>query len=380
MSRSVFVVDLEPLEERYTGQWARWIPEMLAPLGSVARVGGEPLASSVTRGAFLDLYSHAHYQAGQLAHIARLFNAGLVRDGDLFWFSDIEFPGMEQVRYLARLSGIKVVIAGFLHAASYTRGDFMQPMQDVGHYAECAWIAACDLVFVGSAHHKRDLVVKRLRPARAQHLAVRVVVTGNPFRSREVCDAPPTYAARCIDVLYPHRPDAEKQPGLFLDLARVLVAQHGMRVAFTTGRREYRASTPSSPEVDAILNFAAAHPERVTVHVGLTRRAFFSLMTDAKVVVSTTVEENFGYAMAEAIACGALPYMPARFSHPELLAGAKSLTAQRVLYETAAPSVRDAAALVREGSARFEAERPAILAHLDGAETRIVAALRKVLA
>jgi glycosyltransferase involved in cell wall biosynthesis len=377
MPRRVFLVDLEPLEERYTGQWARWMPEMLAPFGEVVLVQGEPLAGTIEAGAFLDLYSHAHYQAGQLAAIAKLFRSGVVRAGDLFWFSDIEFPGMEQVRYLALLSGIPVRIAGFLHAASYTRGDFMQAAQSVGRYAELAWLAACDAVCVGSAHHKRELVRARLMPTSVEHLAERVHATGNPFRSHEVCSAIVPRAERTIDVLYPHRPDAEKRPDAFLPTARAL-AQRGFSVAFTTGRATYR-STNAQASADAILALAAQHPAQVKVHVGLTRRAFYALLGAAKVVVSTTLEENFGYAMVEAIACGALPYMPARYSHPELVRAASELAQERVLYSRE-PDADALTALAFSGSEAWDDSRGAVLAHLDGAERRIQAVLGGLLA
>lgn len=332
MSR-VYRLGLQPMEERYTGQWARWIPDMLRGVfDEVVDVPGLGAPQgSVKTGAFLDLFDSAAWQADQLRAVAEAFRCGAVRAGDAFWFDDIEFPGMEQVRYLSRLSGTPVFIFGFLHAASYTRADFMAQMADVGQYAERAWVAACDAVFVGSEYHAQAFASRRCFGAQDAYLVARLHATGNPFVPSEVEDAARPYTAfrdRPIHVLFPHRPDREKRPATMLAAVPTLV-KAGCRVAFTTGRAAYR-STNDQATADAIAALPAQYPGMVEVYVGLTRSAYYRLLGQARVVVSTAIEENYGYAMAEAIAARCIPWMPRRYAYPELLTGPSQWTQRSV--------------------------------------------------
>lgn len=346
---TLFMLPLEPLEERYTGQWYRWLPETFAPLfDEVVVIDGKPLTDNIRVGAFLDLNSTAHYKATQLQEVARLFQEGRVKSGDAFWVSDIEFWGIEVVRYLARLQGIHVKLFGFLHAASYTREDFMEPMSDVGQYLEPAWIAAFDRVYVGSEYHRRRFFETRLSPLRAYDLTSRVVVTGNPWRSTEATRlAPPRqYYQRDIDLCFPHRPDREKRPGIFLRAALEVQQRLGrkLKIAFTTGRAEYR-STNDQAFIDEVKVLAEVGD--VSIYSGLSRVAFYEVLGRSQVVVSTAIEENFGYAMVEAMTMGALVLMPNAFSYPELVHGNRSF-----LYEQGDLVARMEDLLVRSEAAK----------------------------
>jgi glycosyltransferase involved in cell wall biosynthesis len=62
--------------------------------------------------------------------------------------------------------------------------------------------------------------------------------------------------------------------------------------------------------------------ERVVHHGWLERRAYTELLLSTDVVVSTARHEFFGVAVAEAIAAGAYPVVPAALSYPEVVPGA----------------------------------------------------------
>jgi len=314
----MFLLPIEPLEERYTSAWWRWLPESFGSAFRIVNVLGGALTTTVETGAFLDLHSRVHWCAVQLQSMAIAFKRCDVRDGDAIFVADLEHWGVEALRYMARLSDVDVRIFGFLHAASYTKGDFMEPMSDVGQYAERAWIAACDLVFVGTGYAKASVIERRL--SQDLHLHERIRITGNPWRTAEArALVPNPKPERVIDVLFPHRPDAEKRPRAFVQLLLRYADEHGgmPRVAFTTGRQEYR-STNDEGAVEEIRALASWYPEQVTIHTGLDRAAFYMMLARSKVVVSTAHEENFGYAMVEAMAQKALPLMPVAASYPEL--------------------------------------------------------------
>lgn len=306
------------MEERYTGAWYHWLPQTFSEGFEVHVIDGVPLIEGVEEGAFLDINSTLYYKAGQLAQTARLFHERRVHDGDAFWVSDIEFWGLESIRYLARLQGIDVKIYGFLHAGSYIDCDYMAPMADIGHWVEPAWVETCDKVFMGTEFHKELFCVQRLDHYTAHHLQDRLVVTGNPWRTDEVRSQVENYTERPIDILFPHRPDKEKQPGVFVDLLLGTDYHKSMEVLFTTGRSQYR-STNDPDSVARIMQLVGEGWAKIAV--GLNPLAYYKICRQAKVTVSTALEETFGYAMIEAMAQGSFPLMPNRLSYPELVQG-----------------------------------------------------------
>jgi glycosyltransferase involved in cell wall biosynthesis len=369
---NLYLLSLEPFEERYTGQWYRWLPESFGVAFDVKVIDGVGAPAAIEVGAFLDLNSTVGYKAAQMQRVADLFRQGVIQNGDVFWLSDIEFWGMEAIRYLARLQGIKVLIAGFLHAASYTTEDFMSPMDDIGRFSEVAWIATCDRVYVGSLYHKEAVALRRLMIE--PRLNDRVVITGNPWRSAEALSQIGDFAGdRDIDVIFPHRPDHEKRPGVFLDLMEQVQRSLGpLRIVFTTGRPTYR----STNDPDTLRRIQAWQVQGLCeVHTGLSRADFYRLLRRSKVVMSTAIEENFGYAIVEGMTFGALPLLPDGFSYPELVQGDK-----RFLYrperasDSLAPKLFDL--LVADDS--WRAEVSAIAREWDRSEWRIVNDLQSV--
>lgn len=325
--RTLYYVGLEPLKERYTGAWSQWLPSLFATAFEVVDIPGTPLASVVEKGTFLDVNSSAHYKATQLAHIAEMFHKGDIEEGSVFWFSDIEFNGLEMVRYLSRLNNVPVKIVGFLHAGSYYTGDIMEAVADVGAFAEPLWLKCCDAVFVGSAHSARIFTSARLDPLpreMAGRLRERLVVTGNPFRSHEVIGehyATLATAPRRFDVVFPHRPDADKRPDLAV--RALYEAAEGLprflSVAFTTGRGSYRGSGVEAMMAAISEIGEAKFRTRVDVawRTGLGREEFFATLRDSHSVLSTSVEETFGYAMVEGMAAGCIPIVPWAFAYTE---------------------------------------------------------------
>ncbi len=317
----LFLLPLEPLEERYTGAWYRWLPETFAKEFEVHVIDGQPLIDHVAEGAFLDINSTLYYKSTQLSQIAQLFYERCVHDGDAFWLSDIEFWGMESIRYLARLQGIDVKIYGFLHAGSYIYCDYMAPMADIGKWVEPAWVEVCDKVFMGTEFHKELFCCERLDYHRdAGHLQDKLVVTGNPWRTDEArAKADPwDLSGRPHDILFPHRPDAEKQPGVFVDYLLGMDRHRYLQVMFTTGRQQYR-STNDQASVARIMQLVGDGQAKVATW--LTPERYYAVCRQSKVTVSTALEETFGYAMVEAMAQGSFPLMPNRLSYPELVQG-----------------------------------------------------------
>lgn len=81
---TVFLIDLESVETRYTGQWQSHVPELLRRKGHNVEVisGPTDIPAATTPGAFLNFGGTNVYKAAQVEQFSRLFCSGAVKPGD----------------------------------------------------------------------------------------------------------------------------------------------------------------------------------------------------------------------------------------------------------------------------------------------------------
>jgi len=319
----LILVPLEPLTERYTESWYRNFPPLFAQAGfDVVVVDGEPLLHNEIRtGTFLDINSTVHYKMTQLQSIARMFNDGEVAVGAVFFFSDIEFWGLESVRLLAQMNQVPIKMCGFLHAASYTVEDAFSVAAPYQQYTEMGWLVALDRVFVGSQYHKHAIESRRLIPQKLTALLDRIKVTGNPIFLADYTLAPVPRAKK-KKMLLTNRFDSEKRPGETMDLFEELHDRFpDWELVITTSRPTLRSNDPKLSARAYALHRAGV----VTVMEGLTKTEYHQQLQEAAIVVSHSIEENYGYCIAEALLYKALPLLRAGLSHDEFVNGDKRL-------------------------------------------------------
>lgn len=118
-----------------------------------------------------------------------------------------------------------------------------------------------------------------------------------------------------MTILWCHRWEYDKNPGPFLDaLIKLYDENLPYRVVFLGEQFE-----------DAPPEFAVALErlkERIH-HAGWlpSRDDYLRMLSEADLVVSTAIQENFGYAVIESILSGCQPLLPNRLSYPEILGG-----------------------------------------------------------
>jgi len=239
-------------------------------------------------------------------------------------------PGLEAIPYMAMLSDIDVDVYGFLHAGSYTREDFASLMAPWAKYFEFGWAKFCRGIFVGTRYHREKFL--KLRDIEDNDLSQRIFVTGNPWNTQEVLSMVSSLTpvkSRENIVVYPHRWDTEKRPDVFVDMINELWAsRQDFEVVITTSRPHFRSNNPLLLERLAHANFP------YEVKAGLTKQEYYTELSKAKVFVSTTIEENFGYCTVEAMTFGVTPVLPNAYSHPELV-----VEDDRFLYNTSREGV-----------------------------------------
>jgi hypothetical protein len=297
---TVFLIDLEAVETRYTGQWKTHVPALLRKAGHNVQVisGPEDIPSATTPGAFLNFGGTNIYKARQVEQVGRLFCNGSVKPGDHFIFTDAWHPGIINLKYMSELLGIPVTTHGLWHAGSYDPQDFLGRL--VGNkpwvrHAEKSFFAAFDHNYFATDFHidmfHHNLLNDGLieNPWEAEDKvdmleSGKYVRTGWPMEYME--DALMMYKnmPKRDLILFPHRIAPEKQVEIFRDLKEHL------------------------PQYE----FVVCQDQQ------LTKNEYHNLLGEAKLVFSANLQETLGISWYEGALVGAIPMVPDRLSYSEM--------------------------------------------------------------
>jgi glycosyltransferase involved in cell wall biosynthesis len=277
----IYVVPIEPLEERYSSQWREWFYRFFTTKNvSHTFIDGIPLTSTIERGAFLDVCGTNYYKASQLMQICKLVHEGSIKEDDIFLFMDLWFPGLEMLAYMKYALDLKFRITGMLHAGTYDENDFLTKhnMGIWGKPLEESWFTFVNAIFVATKYHKRLLEDAR------QCFSNSIYVTGFPIY--------PDFVSRNFKkeniIIFPHRLDREKRPDKFDKLKYALQCKY--------------------PNWQFIKS----------KEVCKTKHEYYNLLERAKVAISFAEQETWGIAMQEALFCGCIPIVPDRLSYEEM--------------------------------------------------------------
>lgn len=304
----LYYIPIEPLEERYTEQWYRWFPAEFEKRSiEYTIIDGISLIEYVKTGTFLDVNSTLHYKSIQLQKISKLFFDGKIQNGDIFFVADIEFWGIESIKYLAVLQNIDIKLYGFCHAGSYTKGDYFAKAESFAKYYECAWGHIFDKIFVGSEYHKKQLI--KLRNISEN----KIIVSGNPYNIEEVQNQISHKPKKNI-ILLSNRPDPEKNPNLSLDVFIALKDKlPDWEFKICTSRQQWGRGWIYDKARWMAKNGV------LEIHEGLFKIDYLSLLQQSKIMVSNSLEENFGYCILESLIFDTIPILPNCCSHIEIL-------------------------------------------------------------
>lgn len=288
----IIYLPFENLPQRYTGMWNTAIIRHLRPDDIVVKVSEKE--SQISVGEFLDIYDTTAYKSRQLDAVSLLFKEGKIENGDIFYVPDIFFPGLEAIRYMADLAGIKVKIAAFNHAGRADKDDFVQRLGLWADAQEATWHQMCDLVMVGSQYQKERVDAK---------FDVNSVVVGAVWDTDYVASFYGIAPKIKNSVIWPHRPCAEKRFDLFLEAARNNPELHFIITSGGPCRIDV-ASLPSN--VDYLYN--------------LTKKDYYRIFAHSEGYLSTAYQETFGYTIQEAIYYGCKIICPNHACYPEFVA------------------------------------------------------------
>ena len=285
---SVFLVDLEAVETRYTGQWKTHVPSLLEESGHAVTViqGPTDIPNATTPGAFLNFGGTNIYKARQVEEIARLFTGGKVVDGDHFLFTDAWHPGIINLKYMAELLGIKVKIHALWHAGSYDPQDFLGRLigdADWVRHSEKAFFHAIDYNYFATDFHIHMFCFNLFKCPRWM-FEDKIVRTGWPMEYMQDILAPYENLPKRDLILFPHRIAPEKQVEIFRDLAQSL------------------------PQYEFVV--CQDRP--------LTKNEYHMLLGESKIVFSANLQETLGISCYEGALVDAIPIVPDRLSYTEM--------------------------------------------------------------
>lgn len=322
--QTLYYICIEPLEERYTKQWYDNFPIEFRKNGfNVVVIDGKPLSNVISVGTFLDINSTIAYKNSQMMQIAELFHNNKINSGDVFFVADTEFWGLESIRLMSQMNNIYVKIVSFLHAASYTIEDAFSVAAPYQKYTELGWLASNDLVFVGSEYHKQAVIDRRIKPYAHKddinELSRKIIVTGNPLFRQDFQHDNINKKKRLI---ISNRFDWEKRPNLSLDIAYILKKQiPDLEIIVTTSRPKFKSNK------EWLVTYARELEKDgiIKIYENLTKQEYYNLLADSKIMLTNSIEENFGYCIAEALAFNTYPLAPYGLSHNELLQNNRNL-------------------------------------------------------
>lgn len=284
----LYVIPIEPLEERYSAQWLRWTLEWLDHHRTEHVIVNPAAYTTISNGSFLDVVGTNLYKNDQMRMLLKLFETGSIKDGDIFWFHDMWFPGLEMLAYIRDALGIKIKIYGCLHAGTYDPHDFLtkKGMRSWGKYTESAWFNIVDGIFVATNYHKK-LIKKNSTGVSSK----RIHVTGFPMYAHTFALPQNAYDERDKIIVFPHRLDSEKQPDLFDEFKQELLEKY-------LWSRDYTFIK--------------------TKDVCRTKEEYYALLRRAEYAVSFALQETWGIAQTESALCGCVPIVPDRLSYSEM--------------------------------------------------------------
>ena len=298
----IFLVDLEAVETRYTGQWKTHLPALLRKRGHDVQIisGPEDIPTATTPGAFLNFGGTNIYKSSQVEQMGRLFCNGAVHPGDHFIFTDAWHPGIINLKYMSELLQVPVKIHALWHAGSYDPQDFLGRL--IGNapwvrHAEKSFFSAIDYNYFATNFHIELFVRNLLNDGSLE----------NPWLDEDVEDAltgkvpsivrsgwPMEYMPDTLLmykdmpkrnlILFPHRIAPEKQVEIFRDLKEHL------------------------PQYE----FVVCQDQQ------LTKNEYHNLLGEAKLIFSANLQETLGISWYEGALVDAIPMVPDRLSYSEM--------------------------------------------------------------
>lgn len=291
---TVWLVPIEPIDQRYTKQWYNNIPSLIKNFTDmeVVTIDGVLNNTGTTPGAFLDFGKTNKYKASQVQTISQLFTgdktkagpAGQVQPGDHFVITDAWNFGITAIKYMSELLDIPVTIHGIWHAGHYDPTDIlgMKMSANWAENLERSLYYCCDYNYFATDFHKNMFLNNLNIPVEHHYKAIR---SGQPHNHIVNHFQNLVHVEKTDTIVWPHRYNPDKQPEIIEDIKRELAGK-----------------------IDVVI----------TQQENLSKTEYYDLLNKSKMVFSCSLHENLGISQMEGVLAGCIPLMPNRASYVEM--------------------------------------------------------------
>jgi len=273
----VYLLMLEPIEERYSIQWLAWFQEVFKDKNIPFEIIlGDHVNSKLSGKYFLDPVNTNIWKLTQLTNLLKQIDD--IQDDDVIFFADLWNPGLEVLPYIRNLTGKHFKIAGYLHAGTYDPWDLTTQtgMTSWAAPLEESWFKSSDIIFVATDFHKK-LILK----------------------------------SRAVD------PDKIQVVGFPLDIQNLRLRYPGTinkdsEYVVFTGRKTVEKGYPIIQEL-----IQAGYPVINSLDASRSKEDYYNLLLGSSGVISPCLQETFGIGVVEGMALGCVPIVPDRLSYQE---------------------------------------------------------------
>lgn len=269
----IHLIQLEPLEARYTKQWSKWIPNALSVLWYKFReIHWVKSTDKIEVGDVLDVYNTSIRKTQQMLIIIEDIKSWKIKSWDTIWFADLWFPWIENIFYIKSMLWLDIKITWVLHAGTWDDDDFTVRnwfRKWATGFEETIFrgITEC---YVGSKYHK-EIISDYFGGA----FDSKIKVTWLFFNADYVRDSVIASEKHNI-VVFPHRLSTDKKVEKFDKLSK-------------------------TKYISWIYNFVKS------VEVTSNKKEFYNLLAKSKIAVSFDWQETFWYSMLEAMSLWVIP-------------------------------------------------------------------------
>jgi len=280
---TIYIVDIEAVDTRYTKQWKEHLPSQMqrATNEDVVVISGGEVPQATTPGAFLNFAGTNNYKSQQMLEISRMFANGEIKNGDYFLYTDAWNPTVIQLKYMTELLGVEIIIGGMWHAGSYDPQDFLGRLigdEDWVRLAEQSMYECFDDNYFATQYHI-ELFAKAFNMNDEKNHRV-----GWPMEYLHNSLQQYKGMQKRNLILFPHRVAPEKQVEIFRDLKTQL------------------------PQYEFV----------VCQEQELNKNEYHNLLGEAKMVFSANLQETLGISWYEGALVDAIPMVPDRLSYSEM--------------------------------------------------------------
>jgi len=287
MARKIYIINIEPLDNRYTKQWHTFIPEkikQLLPHLEVVNIDGDNTGyDKPSVGSFFDFSATMTYKNSQAHMISKLFSDNQVKPNDIFFFTDAWNPSVHTVRYISELNNIPVKVFGIWHAGWYDKTDILGYTIKNTNWVknlELSMYNAYDMNFFGTGHHV-DVFKNEHQVDKAK-----AMIVGYPLDYLK--NIPTDYNKKVDMIVFPHRLNDDKAPYVFDHISEILGKLNDNIVCVKTQEHN------------------------------LNKREYYELIGKAKIVFSANKHENLGISTYECMRTGCVPVVPDKLSYRDI--------------------------------------------------------------